>query len=573
MITAVGMLLRLAVGLGQVADSDAKHLAWAGGRAAVLAEERDRIEIIRRVTPSVACLFAKDAGAGGGSGVIIDAEGYGLTNFHVVAAMLKDRVGDVGLANGKKLEIQVLGIDPHGDVAMFRIMSGGPFTPAAMGDSEMLQVGDPCLALGNPFLLAEDYSPTVTFGIVSGLHRYQWGTGRALSYTDCIQVDTSINPGNSGGPLFNMEGRLVGINGRVSIEERGRVNVGVGYAITTNQIRRFIPALRAGLTTPHAAAGFTVADMRRKIVINQILSDSAAYRAGLRLGDQLLRFGGVELRSANHFLSHLGTYPADWTVDVVYQRENQTLRSVLRLDTLPLPETRATTPRKGETRIDPFAPNKLTRAANRRAVRRLFDLYAKWNTRLGGSNGGREALTALQSIHAKGVRRPTDRPQVRSTSPGRDAGTPIDLVEERAAALSASASADQIERLIRWRVIRDASEDGTPQGEIVGSDEVNGQMAAIVRRDLKEVAGDNEVTTQPATDAKSSYRVWMDDVDGRLLASEFKEPGTGRVIRHEYEDERRFGLLKFAHRRKMFVDGRLVSEDVFDTIEVGGKEQ
>ena len=88
------------------------------------------------------------------------------------------------------------------------------------------------MAMGNPFLLATDFTPTVTFGLVSGVHRYQYPEGKGLlEYTDCIQIDTSINPGNSGGPLFNMNGELIGINGRGSFDKRGRVNSGVGYAI------------------------------------------------------------------------------------------------------------------------------------------------------------------------------------------------------------------------------------------------------------------------------------------------------------------------------------------------------
>ncbi|MBI5764750.1 MAG: trypsin-like peptidase domain-containing protein [Planctomycetes bacterium] len=519
-------------------------------RAAVLAEEQARIEVIRRVTPSVVCLFAKEAGAGGGSGVLIDSDGYGLTNFHVVASMLKDRVGEAGLANGKRVEMQVLGIDPHGDVAMFRLLSGGPFTPAVFGDADSLQVGDSCLALGNPFLLAEDYTPTVTFGIVSGLHRYQWGTGRALSYTDCIQVDTSINPGNSGGPLFDMEGRLVGINGRVSIEERGRVNVGVGYAITINQIRRFIPGLRAGLTTPHGAAGFTVADASRKIVVNQILKDSAAHRAGLRVGDHLTRFGGVPLRSANHFLSQLGTYPAGWLVDMVYEREGQTLRTAFRLDTLPLPETRR---RPGSKAPDPFAPNKLTRGANRRAMKRLFELVAK-------ANGGREALKAFGAIHMAGVRRPTDKPQ--------DSGTAIDVTERRADALRQSESAEQMERRIRWTLWRDAADPDAVRGTIIGSDEAGGRAAAVMRREFGEVEEDNETTTQPSVETKSGYRLWLDDADGRLLAMEFADPVTGKLIRVEYADEKRCGPLKLSCRRTVFEDGRAVYDEIFEKVEV-----
>ena len=112
--------------------------------------------------------------------------------------------------------------------------------------------------MGNPFLLATDFTPTVTFGLVSGVHRYQYPAGTLLEYTDCIQIDTSINPGNSGGPLFNMKGELIGINGRGSFDKRGRVNSGVGYAISINQIKNFLGHLQAGLDTDHATLGAAV---------------------------------------------------------------------------------------------------------------------------------------------------------------------------------------------------------------------------------------------------------------------------------------------------------------------------
>src|SRR5919206_3437629 len=112
---------------------------------------------------------------------------------------------------------------------------------------------DWALAMGNPFLLATDFTPTVTFGLISGTNRYQEPAGILLEYTDCIQIDTSINPGNSGGPLFNMQGELIGINGRGSFDKRRRINSGVGYAISINQIKNFMAHLRAGLDTDHAS--------------------------------------------------------------------------------------------------------------------------------------------------------------------------------------------------------------------------------------------------------------------------------------------------------------------------------
>ena len=314
------------------ADEEASSEALAQVRAA----ERQRVEIMARAARSVICIFGEDRG-GGGSGVIITPDGYGLTNFHVIAGMLETRKGLGGLSDGKLYPLEVLGIDPTGDLAMVRLSGRDSFDPAPLGDSERVRVGDWVFAMGNPFILAEDYTPTVTHGLVSGIHRYQFGAdSRSLVYTDCIQVDASINPGNSGGPLFNMEGEVIGINGRASFETRGRVNVGAGYAISSNQIKRFIPGLRAGLLTEHGSLGATTIDLGyRKVVFEKMLEPSVASAAGIEVGDHLLRFGGHEIHSSNQFANFLGTYPVNWPVLVEFQRGSRKFSRIVRLERLP----------------------------------------------------------------------------------------------------------------------------------------------------------------------------------------------------------------------------------------------
>ena len=147
---------------------------------------------------AVVCVY-DEAQRGGGSGVVIDREGYGLTNFHVVAGMMAKRRGWGGLGDGKLYELEVLGVDPTGDVAMFRLTGRDSFPFATLGDSDAVRVGDEVFAMGNPFVLSEDYTPSVSMGIVSGTHRYQYGVLGNLAYTDCIQVDAAINPGNLAG--------------------------------------------------------------------------------------------------------------------------------------------------------------------------------------------------------------------------------------------------------------------------------------------------------------------------------------------------------------------------------------
>lgn len=286
---------------------------------AALTAEAARIALIERAAPAAVCIF-DEAEMGGGSGVLIDPAGYGLTNFHVVAEMLESRTGKGGLADGRLYDLHVLGIDPGGDVAMFRLTGRNVFPYAPLGDSGQVRVGDAVLAMGNPFVLSDDYTPTVTAGIVSGVNRYQYGEGDALLYSDCIQVDASINPGNSGGPLFNMAGEVIGINGRISVSMRGRVNVGLGYAITTNQIRAFLPTLRAGLLAEHGTLQAVARDMPDGTVkLVELLEDGPAWKLGARAGDVLLQLDGRDIPSANAFASIMGTLPANWPVVMVFR--------------------------------------------------------------------------------------------------------------------------------------------------------------------------------------------------------------------------------------------------------------
>src|SRR5260370_24265245 len=211
--------------------------------------EAKRIAAIEKARRSVVAIFGP-GGQGGGSGVLIDKDGYALTNFHVVEGA--GPVMQCGLRDGVLYDAALVGLDKVGDVALIKLLpqkKGQDFPFAVLGDSDKVKAGDWCMAMGNPFLLATDFNPTVTFGLVSGVHRYQYPAGTLLEYTDCIQVDASINPGNSGGPLFSMDGELMGINGRGSFEKRGRVNSGAGYAISINQVKNFMGPLRAGIGT------------------------------------------------------------------------------------------------------------------------------------------------------------------------------------------------------------------------------------------------------------------------------------------------------------------------------------
>lgn len=349
--------------------------------AAVEAAQARRVETIARCAPAVCSVMAMDA-PGGGSGVVIDPAGFVLTNYHVVgepdANLLPDepdlpaaeleawraehlprgrrqyRTKKVGLPDGELYEAVVLGIDPGSDLALLRLLPKKPgqtWPHRPLGDSDRLLVGETVFAMGNPFLLATDFTPTVTFGIVSGTHRYQEGQGqRLLVYPDCIQIDAPVNPGNSGGPLFSEQGEVVGINGRIAVGDRGRVNVGVGFAIASNQIANFLGDLLAGRHAEHGtldlSAWFMTAgtgrERRRGVFVQQLFQDSVAARAGVRLGDEITRFDGHEVRSANQLATLVGVLPAGAWVELWHRpplpdggfdAERRVVLQLARLDT------------------------------------------------------------------------------------------------------------------------------------------------------------------------------------------------------------------------------------------------
>ncbi len=287
----------------------------------VVKAQQKRVNVLKKISPAVVAIFG-NGGQGGGSGVVINADGYALSNFHVTSGS-----GDFmkcGLNDGVLYDAVIVGIDPTGDVALIKLLGRDDFPFATIGDSDKVKVGDWAYAIGNPFLLATDFHPTVTYGIVSGVHRYQYPAGSFLEYADCIQVDSSINPGNSGGPLFNDEGELIGINGRGSFEKRGRVNSGAGYAISINQIMHFLDHLRSGRIVDHATLGATVtSDGHGRVVVSSILESSEAYRRGLRLDDEIVSFASRNVRSVNQFKNVLGIYPKGWRLPLTYRRDEQ----------------------------------------------------------------------------------------------------------------------------------------------------------------------------------------------------------------------------------------------------------
>ena len=308
---------------------------------AVLDAEAERVAVVAKVSPAVVavCIYG---GQAIGSGVVIDPEGFALTNHHVTQPA--GSIMQCGLADGQLYDAVIVGQDKIGDVALIKLIpkkEGAPFPFVQLGDSDKVKIGDWSLAMGNPFSIALDFTPTVTYGLVSGTNRYEpMGSRPGISeYTDCIQVDTSINPGNSGGPLFNMKGELIGINGRINFEKRVRINSGVGYAISINQIKNFLGHFYAGIDTDHASLGASVgtadesSDLQ-KMVVKQLLDDSDAFRRGLKEGDQILNFAGRKMTSANQYKNILGILPKEWRVPITVRSEGNRKELLVRVQNI-----------------------------------------------------------------------------------------------------------------------------------------------------------------------------------------------------------------------------------------------
>ena len=187
-------------------------------------------------------------GVATGSGIVIDANGTILTNYHVIENAIKVTVS---FEQGKTVEAQIVGKDPSNDLAVLRIHPDGlTLHPLTLGDSSAAQVGDPVYAIGNPF----DLERTLTTGVVSALQRHLEAPN-GFTIENVIQTDAPINPGNSGGPLLDSLGRVIGINSQIETGGNGGGSVGIGFAVPINTAKSEIAQLEKGGTVSGAFLG------------------------------------------------------------------------------------------------------------------------------------------------------------------------------------------------------------------------------------------------------------------------------------------------------------------------------
>lgn len=291
---------------------------------------------------------------GGGSGVILTQDGGILTNNHVVEHATRITVA---LQDGRRFPATVAGVDPATDLAVLRIEAKG-LTAARFGDSDASQVGQWLVAIGSPFGL--DYS--VTTGVLSAKGRGGFNTNEIEDY---LQTDASINPGNSGGPLVNLQGEVLGINTMII----GRAT-GIGFAIPSNLARKVGTELlqkgsvsRAWIgvsyqeLTPELASSFGV-QRTRGALINEVVSDGPAAKAGLRSGDILIDIEGREIREGRDLLRAVLQFPVGRTIGVSVMRDGQVKK--LSVVTADRPDSREAQKASPQNRKQRGASNELS---------------------------------------------------------------------------------------------------------------------------------------------------------------------------------------------------------------------
>jgi 2-alkenal reductase len=308
-------------------------------------EDEDLLaDLYERVSPAVVNITVRSQRSGGGnqpefeqgtgSGIILDTDGNILTNNHVVGEATRV---EVTLADGSKLAATVVGQDPLSDLAVVRIQAdASKLTPATLGDSIALRVGQLAVAIGNPFGLER----SLTVGVVSSVGRVRpSGVGRR-SIPNMVQTDAAINPGNSGGPLLNSHGEVIGINTQIQTSNGIRGNMGVGFAVPVNAARRALPDMLAGRRVQHpwlGISGSAVSEdlaaehdlaIKQGVLVADVLSDSPAAQAGIRggnrrdpaSGDIILSLDGRDVKAVEDIVSYLDEKAVGDRVVVRYLR-------------------------------------------------------------------------------------------------------------------------------------------------------------------------------------------------------------------------------------------------------------
>jgi putative serine protease PepD len=312
-------------------------LTQTGGSTAQTAATGSIEKVAQNVLPSVVMIDVTGPnGEGSGSGIILSRDGKILTNNHVVALAGSSGQLNVSFNDGSHARARILGTDPLTDTAVIQAQGVKNLTPATLGHSSSLQVGQEVVAIGSPFGL----DATVTSGIVSALNRPvdvgQVTQGNSTVYP-AIQTDAAINPGNSGGPLVNLSGEVVGIDAAIqtatntaSQGEPG--SIGLGFAIPIDEVLPIVQQMIRGETPTHARLGIGVEDAASSAgsritdgaKISQVNSGSAAANAGLEAGDVITKIDDHLITSSDGLVAIIRSYRPGDQVTVTYERGGAT---------------------------------------------------------------------------------------------------------------------------------------------------------------------------------------------------------------------------------------------------------
>jgi putative serine protease PepD len=302
-------------------------------------------KVAQAVLPSVVMInVSGPSGSGSGSGIILSGDGKILTNNHVASLAGKSGELSVSFNDGSHAPARILGTDPLTDTAVIQAENVSGLTPATIGHSSSLQVGQGVVAIGSPFGL----DATVTSGIVSALNRpVNVGTvsqGNPTVYP-AIQTDAAINPGNSGGPLVNLDGEVVGIDSAIQSATNGTGDgepgsIGLGFAIPIDEVLPIVQEMIKGETPTHAKLGIGVenaatgpgAQVTDGAKIQQVTTGSAAAGAGLKAGDVITKVDDHLITSSDGLVAIVRAYRPGDRVTVTYTRGGTTHTVQVTLD-------------------------------------------------------------------------------------------------------------------------------------------------------------------------------------------------------------------------------------------------
>ncbi|MFH1519277.1 MAG: Do family serine endopeptidase [Candidatus Omnitrophota bacterium] len=278
-----------------------------------------------------------------GSGVIVDKEGYILTNEHVISGASEVKVK---LSDGREFDAEIKGADKRSDLAVIKIDAKG-LPEIKLGNSDDLQIGKWVVAIGNPFGFAIDNpEPTVTVGVISALNRYLPALGRRdRGYDDLIQTDAAINPGNSGGPLVNLKGEIIGINTAIITTSGGYQ--GVGFAIPINKAKKILDKLFSGEKILYGWLGVTIDNLnddlrnyfeikeRVGIIVLKVYKDSPAEESGLKEGDLILAFDGESVKTTRDLVRMVSASSVGKRIPLEVLRNGKEIKVLVKIGKMP----------------------------------------------------------------------------------------------------------------------------------------------------------------------------------------------------------------------------------------------